>query len=102
MWIDAPAHAPAGCDRADSKRVAVELSPFKVGRIESAAALAGRETSRLVLGQRASVIIRPSTNNWLRFAPRSQVWLVLRWTRPPFRDQPRTTSAPLTVTTSFW
>ena len=40
--------------------------------IESAVARLGWLTSRLVLGQRASFIMRPSTNTWFSPKPRSQ------------------------------
>ena len=40
--------------------------------MSSNVAFLGRETSSVVLGQRASIIIRPSTNTWFCPKPRSQ------------------------------
>src|SRR2546423_15359498 len=75
-WIVAPAHAPACCVRAASAIVAVLTSVFGFVTTVAASmvALAGRETSRVVLGQRASIIILPSRNTWLPPRPRSHDW----------------------------
>jgi hypothetical protein len=60
----------------------VSAESLTVARLEDALTLSkvdffGRETSSEVLGHRASIIIRPSTNTWLRPVPRFQLWSAL-------------------------
>src|SRR3954464_2857977 len=102
MWIVAPSHVLADWVRSASVRAAIAGSrPAAVDtEMLSAAALCGRVTSRVVLGQRASIIIRPSTKTWLLPAPRSHDWPTLE-IELDRTDQPPTTSAPLTVTRSL-
>src|SRR6476646_734741 len=72
-WIVAPFHAPAGCVRAASDMVAVLSSVAGLVTTVAASmpAWAGWETSSVVLGHRASIIIFPSRKTWLLPGPRS-------------------------------
>jgi hypothetical protein len=68
MWIVAPFHMPAEWVSAESYSVPLEDE----AEMRSAVALAGLDRLRVVFGQRASIIIWPSTNTWFFAIPRSQ------------------------------
>src|SRR4051812_39150872 len=101
MWIVPPSQAPAAKPSSSlSVMVAYDASPAKVAEIASTVSFFGRDTSSVVLGQRASFIIWPSTKSWLFPSPRSHDWDALK-IAPECLVQPLRGSAPLTTTVSL-